>query len=88
MKDMFGNDVTIGDMVRFHDTGNYRRYGCDTMFLLGEWEVRNIEGTSIRVVDGHLPGDLYYFWFPLNATEVVNKDTDEIDSTCDISELF
>lgn len=72
MKDMFGNAINVGDTVIFHDTGSYRRFGCPPIFLVGEWEVTDIECDSIRVQHGHLPNDSYYFWFPLNATEVVN----------------
>lgn len=74
MKDMFGNAINVGDTVIFHDTGSYRRFGCSPIFLVGEWKVTDIEYDSIRVQHGHLPNDSYYYWFPLNATEVVNYD--------------
>lgn len=87
MKDMFDNEVNIGNTVIFHDTGDFRRWSCPDMFLVGEWKVRNIDIDGLTIVDGHLPNNSYYFWFPLNATEVV-KDAYEIDSTYDISALF
>ena len=81
MKDMFGNKINVGDIVVFHDTYTYRRYGCPRMFLVGEWEVRFIELDDIKVVNGNLPNDTYSFWFPTSATEVISKNNlEEIPS--------
>lgn len=83
MKDMFGTEINIGDIVVFHDTSTYRKYCCPPMFLVGEWEVRLIECDDIKVVNGYIVSrdgnlsNVYSFWFPSSATEVISKNNFE-----------